>query len=112
MHDKRRSRTWLSWLTVTVPCVLFVSGFVLVGGLGTGQGSVALAGTSSTSSSTSTSATVTTVSSQGVNISTAVCAGPNVAGVLELSDALSGEMTLGLFALSQHELPLARGFSD
>jgi hypothetical protein len=97
---------------VTVPGVVLVSGFVLVGGFGTGQGGVALAGISRVTSSTSTSATITTVSSQGVNISTSVCAGPIVTGVLELDKTLSGVMTLGLFALSQHELPLARRFTD
>src|SRR6185437_7081359 len=115
MRDKRRSRTWLNWLTVTVPGIALVSGFVLVGGLGTGQSSVALAGISkvtSSTSSTSTSATVTTVSSQGVNISTSVCAGPIVTGVLELDKTFSGVMTLGLFALSQHQMPLARQFTD
>jgi hypothetical protein len=115
MRDKRRSRAWLNWLAVTVPGVVLVSGFVLVGGFGTGQGNVALAGTSRATSSTSsagTSATITTVSSQGVNISTSVCAGPIVTGVLELDKPLSGVMTLGLFALLQHEMPLARQFTD
>jgi hypothetical protein len=116
MRDNRRSRTWLSWLTVTVLAVMLVSGFVLMGGLSSGDGSVALArssgdGTTTTASSSTVSGPT---SSTGVvsGINTTTCAGPTLAGTLILNEKLTGQVTLGLFALSQHPLPLARRFND
>ncbi len=114
MQAKRRSRTWLSWLTVTVLGFALLSGFVLVGGLGTEQGGVAAAtaaGTTSTSAS-STATSSTDVSSLAASISTSECAGPAVTGSLVLNSNFTGYMTLGLFAISQHEMPLARRFTD
>ena len=119
MRDKRRFRTGWSWLAVTGLSIALVSGFVLVGGLNTSQGSVALArssgdGTSSTSTSATSSSVSGPTSSSGLvaGISTDACTGRSLAGILTLNDKLTGQVILGLFALSQHEMPLARQFLD
>ncbi len=125
MRDKRRSRTWMGWLTVVVLGVALVSGFVLVGGLGTGQGGVALARTSgagatsstSTAATSTTSGSMTTTGSSSVSdtvsgINTDACAGPRLAGSVIPNGAPTGQVTLGLFGLVQHQLPLARRFVD
>jgi hypothetical protein len=98
--NKRRPESWFGFLSVLVVGIVMVGTFFLAGGLGSGRGSVALA-----SSRSSAQARV-------VTLSVANCAGPSLTGSLGLSAPFTGQMTLGLFFLSQTSQHLTRQFID
>ncbi|MGH2344006.1 MAG: hypothetical protein ACRDG4_02190, partial [Chloroflexota bacterium] len=98
--NKRRPESLVGWLSTAVAGIVLVGVFVVAGGLGSGQDSVALASTKSDASA------------PVVTLSVANCAGPTLQGTLGLGAPFTGQVTLGLFFLGQHARHLTRQFID